>query len=78
MWHNPQLWNTADGVVPYRVFVMLCSELQHDAAERRLAVGQGVAFGIATAFGDGKDLKLKRFSRQLTKLAHPEVAVGEP
>ena len=48
--------------------------MENNSAAERLAESQAVALAIATAL-NGKDHKVKRFTRLLAKTAYPEVEV---
>lgn len=53
----------------------MTATIKHLRAAEELSTTHAVAHAAALTMGDGKDLKLKRFTRQQTRLAFPEVPV---
>jgi hypothetical protein len=54
----------------------MSSTIGHLQAAEQMTLTHAVAHAAALAMGDGKDLKLKRLTRQLIKRAYPEIVDG--
>lgn len=53
LWFS-EAWPTTDGVIPWRVFLLLYDQMNRVAAYNKMNDSQSIALGIAMAFGGNK------------------------
>lgn len=61
---------TRDGVIPFKLFLLLLSNVDHIEAEGELQGARSTALGIGLAM-NGKDSKVKLATRSLIRRAYP-------
>jgi hypothetical protein len=74
-WYS-STWPTTDHIIPFKLFALMSGTIGHLQAAEQMTMTHAVAHAAALSMGDGKDLKLKRLTRQLVKRAYPEIVDG--
>ena len=73
-WYNKDRWGklTGDGIIPFKLFLLMIGSLESVMAAEQLQEAQGIAQGIAMAFADKKQMhKVKDSMKKLHKIGYP-------
>ena len=66
-------WPTRDGVIPFKLFLLLSASVRHLSAEVELRLAHANAYGAVLAHGSTKsDPALRKYTRRLIRLAYPD------
>lgn len=76
LFHNPALWPTRDGVIPYKTFFLLIGALDEDDALTELVVANAVSLGYTWAREGKANTALATARRRLVERAFPKVDEG--
>ncbi len=63
--HSLVGWPTWDGIVPYKMFILMFNRLSAVHAHRQLAMHDAVALALQGAFGGKEPAELARLRRDL-------------